>query len=251
MKRILEIARGSRARIHVPVGIINALLIAACFCFAVMASCDVWAAEPLKLLSAQTPTWHAAIRIDALPDATAPVLAHVANYAACPSLPITIVPHGSKYIRNFAANYFCGGDAFQLFDVPAGVNAFTVLSFADGVTTPSFKLGPIGAVERDRPSAIAEAVNDDEEGTWINALGSGTLSVEFYDGSNALIGTEQIPVSGVTQKKLATKGTGRLVISLVTCHCGGGGYVDGTPIYGFVTVGTPLGGNLRPYPFGQ
>lgn len=251
MKRILEIARGVAAHIHIPVG--RLLMIIACVGITFGTVLNAAELPAPKLISAESDDghWRASVRIDALPGATSAGEAHIVQDGInCASRPIAIAPHGSAYLRDFAKTYFCGPADFQLFTV-TNASAFTVLSFDDGVNRSSFAIGAIGAVTSDAPAQIPEAVSDDAEGTWINAIGNGELVVDFYDGSNALIGTERVTVAGVTQKQLATKGVGRLVVSLSSCHCGGGGYVDGTPIYGFVTVGSPKGGNLRAYVFGR
>jgi hypothetical protein len=238
-------------RIHIPVGL---FLLA--FATAAIAqdfnhhAAELAVAPPLKLVSAQTKDhhWRTSLFLTPLPNASAPAKIHVdEGGGACPSPEVTIAPNGAAILRDVALTQFCGAQDIQLFPPPAGADSFTVLSFDDGKTQSSFDLPPIGAITSSQ--RFGPIVSDDYEGTWINTFPTKPtpLSVEVYDGSGKKIATELYEANPpVDQYRLKTNvSIGFVVIT------GWPGFPLTAPLYGFANSGTPRGGNLRAFPFGE
>lgn len=259
-------------RIHIPIGrrvgaiTMTIAIIAALWLTALAAMCfdpqqanaldfsyhaaELAVAPPLKLVSGQTKDhhWRTSLFLTALPNASAPAKVHVQNEGgACPSPDVTLAPNGAAIIRDLALSHFCGVKEFELFPVPSGADSSTVLSFDDGKTQSSFELPPIGAITSSQ--RFGPIVSDDYEGTWINTFPTKItpLSVEVYDGSGKRIGTELYEAQPpVDQYRLKTAvPVGFIVIT------GWPGFPLTSSLYGFVNRGTPRGGNLRAFPFGN
>ncbi len=234
-------------RIHIAIGLLLLALAANAQDFNYHAV-ELATAPPVKLVSAQTANRHWRTSLFLVANSTSPAKIHVqGDGGACPSPDVALAPNGAAIVRDVALSQFCGAKEIELFPVPAGADSFTVLSFDDGVTQSSFDLPAIGAITSSQ--RFGPIVSDSIDGTWINTFPtkSTPLSVEVYDGSGVKVATElyeaEPPVDQYRVK--ARVAVGFIVIT------GWPGFPLTAPLYGFANSGTPRGGNLRSFPFGQ
>lgn len=203
---------------------------------------------PRKLVVAQSLDAH--WRTDAfafrLPNATEPPT--IVDFATCvvPGASATL-DAGESFRVADVGQWQCGTpQEFYLLDAPT-VDAFTFLRFNDGVTHTSFAVPPVGAISPDGVARIQPIVNDESFETNIDVLPTKLTRVfiDIYDAHNKKIAFETFDaMPPVAQYTLKTKlKVGALVITT-------GSYIETQPpLYGFVTVSAPDGGNSRVLPF--
>jgi hypothetical protein len=136
MKDIIRNGRRVLGHLHVPIGIseyvTTSLLVFACICFSIMASCDAWAAD---LPVASGPGWTTNAFFFAKPNATSSVTFFVDQYLTG-KREVTVEPMGAVVVPLTVPA------GFGTLPAPQDVESFVQLKY-DGKTKSSYTLGGI------------------------------------------------------------------------------------------------------------
>jgi hypothetical protein len=157
-----------------------------------------------------------------------------------------VIPAGALLRTRDVGLLRCDGAVFSRVPVNALVTSFTFVQFDDGVTHSSFVIPPIHPLGPTDTALISPIVSDGDFVTSITALPSKATSVtvDILDASWKQIASETFDVAPpISQYVLKTKvAVGSLRVRTNSYGCVG---CAPEPLYFFVAVSDPRGGNMR------
>lgn len=224
------------------------------------------------------------VRIDIGAVLLAVAFISIAVSVGCPSLiasdRLAVAQSGHWYTEAFVGNDSLGSTIFETepcrvapcttrWFIPAGgairvsalrpgfytlhapsVVSWTLLRFDDGLTAQSYAVPPVGALIPGEPQTFGPLANDLTLQTTVNVFPteSADVSLDIIDSTGAEVATETFSaVPPVTQYRVKTffaAGT----IRLATKKCQVAPCIQPPPLYGFVAVADPEGGNAALFP---
>jgi hypothetical protein len=226
MKRILEIARGNAAHIHIPVGKILMTMAIASMSLAVALGAELpaghtssWTIEHLVWNATATSTF-------SLTDCT--------GFGPLPTF--TLRPGG--VVRSEAFTCF---DGLGVIEAPAGTQSASHMIFDDGTNHASYF---VPSLDRKTSSTVAPIAVDMNTGTYVNVYCDQTTTITYtvYDasGAEATTGYYSAP-AGWSQYSIGVPvRAGSLKLD---AGCVGFGPCPSHPFLGFVSVTDVHGGN--------